>query len=212
MMMQTKKILTKLRLINWHYFSNETITLKSTNLFTGENGAGKSTILDAIQLILTTNSRKFNQAANAESRRTLKGYVRGKTGEEGSEYLRTGAVISYIALEVYEESKQQYFVLGLKMESPDPESDIRKKWFCEEGTLDRLIFRVNNKPATDEQFRNGSKKVQTITQATEAKDRFLKRLGSLQYTSFDELLSVLDLNAYLRCKDISTAFYAFYGR
>ena len=189
MMQQTKKILTKLRLINWHYFADETITLKNTNLFSGENGAGKSTILDAIQLVLTTNSRKFNQAANAESRRTLKSYVRGKTGEEGSEYLRTGAVISYIALEVYEESRQRYFVLGVKMDSPDPESDIRKKWFCEEGTLNRLTFTVNNKPATDEQFRNGSKKVQTITQATEAKDRFLKRLGGLQYTSFGELLA-----------------------
>ena len=188
-MQQTKKILTKLRLINWHYFADETITLKNTNLFSGENGAGKSTILDAIQLVLTTNSRKFNQAANAESRRTLKGYVRGKTGEEGSEYIRTGAVISYIALEVYEESRQRYFVLGVKMDSPDSESDIRKKWFCEEGTLDGLTFKVNNKPATDDQFRNGSKKVQTITQATEAKDRFLKRLGSLQYTSFGDLLA-----------------------
>ena len=147
-MQQTKKILTKLRLINWHYFADETITLKNTNLFSGENGAGKSTILDAIQLVLTTNSRKFNQAANAESRRTLKGYVRGKTGEEGSEYIRTGAVISYIALEVYEESRQRYFVLGVKMDSPDSESDIRKKWFCEEGTLDGLTFKVNNKPAT----------------------------------------------------------------
>ena len=188
-MQQTKKILTKLRLINWHYFADETITFKNTNLFSGENGAGKSTILDAIQLVLTTNSRKFNQAANAESRRTLKGYVRGKTGEEGSEYLRTGAVISYIALEVYEESRQRYFVLGVKMDSPDPESDIRKMWFCEEGTLDGLTFKVNNKPATDEQFRNGSKKVQTITQASEARDRFLKRLGSLQYTSFGDLLA-----------------------
>ena len=83
--MQTKKILTKLRLINWHYFNNETITFKNTNLFSGENGAGKSTILDAIQLILTTNTRRFNLAANTDSKRSLKSYVRGKTGEEGNE-------------------------------------------------------------------------------------------------------------------------------
>lgn len=53
--MQTKKTLTKLRLINWHYFSNETILLKNINLFSGENGAGKSTVLDAIQLMILYN-------------------------------------------------------------------------------------------------------------------------------------------------------------
>lgn len=186
--MQTKKILTKLRLINWHYFNNETITLKNTNLFSGENGAGKSTILDAIQLILTTNSRKFNLAANTDSKRSLKSYVRGKTGEEGNEYLRKGTVISYIALEVYEETKQRYFVLGAKFESFDLESDVKKKWFCEEGTLDSLSFITDNRPSKDEQFRNNGKKVSFIQQTSLAKDRFKTRLGHLQ-DNFFELLS-----------------------
>ncbi len=186
--MQTKKILTKLRLINWHYFSNETIHLKNANLFSGDNGAGKSTILDAIQLVLTTNSRKFNLAVGAESKRSLKTYVRGKTGEEGSEYIRKGAVISYIALEVYEESKQRYFVIGGKFDSPDLESDIKKKWFCEEGTLDQLSFIVDNKPAKDDQFRNNGKKITFIQQTTLAKDKFTHRLGHLQ-DNFNELLA-----------------------
>lgn len=186
--MQTKKTLTKLRLINWHYFNNETITFKNINLFSGENGAGKSTVLDAIQLVLTTNSRKFNIAANTDSRRNLRSYVRGKTGEEGSEYIRKGAVISYIALEVYEEAKQRYFVLGVKIDSPDLESDVKKKWFCEEGTLDGLSFITDNKPSKDEQFRNKGKKVSFIQQTTAAKDRFKTRLGHLP-DNYAELLS-----------------------
>ena len=186
--MSTKKILTKLRLINWHYFQNETICLKNTNLFSGDNGAGKSTILDAIQLILTTNSRKFNLAANERSNRNLKSYVRGKTGEEGSEYLRNGAVIAYIALEVYEEGKDRYFVIGLKIDSPDLESDPKKKWFCEEGILEQLSFIIGNKPATDEQFRNNGKKVAFIQQTSVAKERFKYRLGHLQ-NNFFELLA-----------------------
>ena len=186
--MQTKKILTKLRLINWHYFSNETISLKNINLFSGENGAGKSTILDAIQLILTTNSRKFNIAANNESKRTLKSYVRGKTGEEGNEYLRKGAVISYIALEIYEENKQRSFVLGAKFDSPDLESEVKRKWFCEEGTLEQLSFITDNKPSIDDKFRNHGKKISFILQTTSAKDRFKHRLGHLQ-DNFFELLS-----------------------
>ena len=175
--MQTKKILTKLRLINWHYFNNETIPLKNINLFSGENGAGKSTILDAIQLILTTNSRKFNQAANNESKRTLKSYVRGKTGEEGNEYLRNGAVISYIALEIYEKTKQRYFVLGAKFDSPDLEGEVKKKWFCEEGTLEQLSFITENKPSKDDRFINNGKKVNYIYQDKEAKRKFKYRMA-----------------------------------
>jgi len=100
----TKKILTRLKLIQWHYFDNETINFSSSNLFSGENGSGKSTIIDAIQLVLTTDTRHFNNAANAYSKRDVKSYVRGKTGEEGiTAYKRNGNVISYIALEIYEE-------------------------------------------------------------------------------------------------------------
>ncbi|MDE6783944.1 MAG: AAA family ATPase [Ruminococcus sp.] len=199
--MQTKKILTKLRLVNWHYFSNEMIHLKNTNLFSGDNGAGKSTILDAIQLILTTNSRKFNLAVGAESKRSLKTYVRGKTGEEGNEYLRKGAVISYIALEVYEESKQRYFVIGGKFDSPDLESEVKRKWFCEEGTLDQLSFIVDNKPAKDEQFRNNGKRVVFIHQTSLAKDRFKSRLGHLQDNFFELLAKSI---AFKPMKDVKS--------
>ncbi len=199
--MQTKKTLTKLRLINWHYFSNETISLRNVNLFSGENGAGKSTILDAIQLILTTNSRRFNLAANTDSKRTLKSYVRGKTGEEGNEYLRKGAVISYVALEVYEEAKQRYFVLGAKFDSPDQESDVKRKWFCEEGRLDQLSFITDNRPSRDDQFRNNGKKVTFIPQTTAAKDRFKHRLGHLQDTFFELLSKSL---AFKPMKDVKS--------
>ena len=199
--MQTKKILTKLKLVNWHYFSNETINLKNTNLFSGDNGAGKSTILDAIQLILTTNSRKFNLAVGAESKRSLKTYVRGKTGEEGNEYIRKGAVISYIALEVYEESKQRYFVIGAKFDSPDLESDVKKKWFCVEGTLDNLSFIVDNKPAKDEQFKNNGQKVSFIHQPSQAKDKFKYRLGHLQDNFFELLAKSI---AFKPMKDVKS--------
>lgn len=183
--MQMKKNLTRLKLINWHYFSHETITLKNINLFSGENGAGKSTILDAIQLVLTTNTRKFNLAANADSNRNLKSYVRGKTGEEGNEYIRKKSVISYIAIEVFEETKQRYFVIGAKFDSPDLESSIKTKWFCEEGKLDNLSFLVDNKPARDEQFKNNGKKIYFIPQAKSARDRFQRRLGNLGENFFD---------------------------
>ena len=56
----------------------------------------------------------------------MQSYVRGKTGEEGNEYLRQGAVISYIAIEFYEQEKNRSFVIGLKIESHDLESNLKR--------------------------------------------------------------------------------------
>lgn len=60
------KKLKKILLINWLYFSKELIEVGDINFLTGKNGAGKSTVIDALQIVLLgeTNSRNFNQAAN----------------------------------------------------------------------------------------------------------------------------------------------------
>ena len=191
MTMQTNdqmKTLTKIRLINWHYFTDETIDVRGSVLFSGENASGKSTILDAIQLVLTTNSTRFNPAANERSKRKLNGYVRCKTGEEGNTYIRnSGAVISYVALEFYEQSKNNYFVIGVKLDSPDVESDITKKWFTVEGPMDSLSFIVNGKPAMDKEFTQNGRRIQFETQVSRAKDNFKVRLGRLD-DNFEEMI------------------------
>ncbi len=94
------KHLTRIRLVNWHLFADTTITCQGTTYFIGVNGAGKSTILDAVQFALVGGQRdvKFNQAAMAGSRRTLGSYVRGEMGTEGQRYLR-GDCTGLVALE-----------------------------------------------------------------------------------------------------------------
>ena len=199
-MNQTMKILRRIKLVGWHFFENETINFSDSNLLSGENGSGKSTILDAIQLVLTTETKHFNNAANNNSKRDVRSYVRGKTGEEGATaYKRKGSVISYIALEFYEESRDRYFVIGVKIDSVDAESEPKKKWFCEEGTLDDLSFIVENKPARDDQFRNKGKKISFINQSKAAHERFDHRLGNLQET-FREL--VIKSIAFKPMKDV----------
>lgn len=199
-MNQTMKILRRIKLVGWHFFENETINFSASNLLSGENGSGKSTILDAIQLVLTTETKHFNNAANNNSKRDVRSYVRGKTGEEGATaYKRKGSVISYIALEFYEESRDRYFVIGVKIDSIDAESEPKKKWFCEEGTLDDLSFIVEHKPARDDQFRNKGKKISFINQSKAARERFGYRLGNLQET-FREL--VIKSIAFKPMKDV----------
>ncbi|MGI6084764.1 MAG: ATP-binding protein [Acetivibrionales bacterium] len=112
------KKLKRVLLINWHYFWNETIELDGINFLTGRNASGKSTLIDALQLLMLgdTSGHFFNKAANEKSKRTLKGYLRGELGDDGGtgyRYLRNGRFSSYIACEFHDTVKNSYFTLGV---------------------------------------------------------------------------------------------------
>lgn len=133
------KKITKMKLINWHQFHNQTIDITDNVMLTGENGTGKSTILDAIQFVLTAGKVKFNSAANDSAKRSIKTYMRAKLGVEGKEVLRTGAVISVIALEYFDEKSGKSNVLGVHLTLS--ESDyLRKLFFNYQGTISDDYF------------------------------------------------------------------------
>lgn len=200
------KQLTRIRLINWHYFENETISLHGSTLITGENTAGKSTILDAIQLVLTTNTRRFNIAANEKSNRSLKGYVRCKTGTIGETYLRKNAVISNVALEFYEEKTDKYFVLGVHMTSPDEESAVITKWYIEECRFEDLSFLIGSKPALAGEFKRKGVPVKFIDQQKLARERFKRRMGNLEDKFFDIIPKSLAFKPMDNVKDFINKF------
>ena len=132
------KTLTKIRVINWHYFWNETIDVKPIVFLTGVNGSGKSTLIDALEVVLLgdTTGRSFNKAAMDKSSRTLRGYLRGEIGddqENGSKYLRSGRFTSYIVLEFYDDMNKEYFNMGIVFDS------------FEDGTEDHHFFVLNEK-------------------------------------------------------------------
>ncbi len=180
-----KKSMTRVQLINWHYFENERISFHGSTLISGENTAGKSTILDAIQLVLTTNTRRFNVAANEKGKRDLRGYVRCKIGNVGEAYLRKGAVPANVALEFYEEKGDRYFVLGAHMLSRDEESPVITRWYMEECRLEDLSFMAGERAALAEEFRAKNRKISYIDQKNAAQDRFKRRLGNLDDKFFD---------------------------
>lgn len=118
----TMKLLKKLLLIHWHYIDNELMEFENVNFLTGKNASGKSTIIDALQLLMlgNTNGHFFNKAASDRSRRTLKGYLRcevGDDGESGSVYLRKGDFTSYIVAEFFDTEKRQPFTIGAVFDS-----------------------------------------------------------------------------------------------
>ena len=58
--METKqpfKILSKICLNNWHYIDQKILTFsEGINFFTGHSGSGKSTVIDAMQIVLYANT------------------------------------------------------------------------------------------------------------------------------------------------------------
>ena len=93
------KKLTRMKLINWHRFTNCTIDFGDSTLISGENGAGKSTLLDAIQFVVGCSANSFNKAAHENGKRKLTGYIRCKTGKENGrlrqlKYRRLNAFIA----------------------------------------------------------------------------------------------------------------------
>ena len=129
------KKLVKMKIINWHLFSNLTIEIKNNVVVTGENGTGKSTLLDALQYVLTAGRAKFNSAANDSGKRNIEGYMRGKLGREGKPFLRMGDVISYIVLEYYDETSMRSQLIGVVLELS--QANIKKELFFQ--ILDQKI-------------------------------------------------------------------------
>jgi uncharacterized protein YPO0396 len=93
--------LERVRLAGWHYFDEAIIDIGNRCLLAGDNGSGKSTIVDAIQYAMAADLRKarFNAAAgDRRGGRDLMGYVRCKLGSDATEYLREDAV-AHVMLE-----------------------------------------------------------------------------------------------------------------
>lgn len=144
----SRKSATKLLLVNWSRFSNVPIALEGSTLFTGVNGSGKSTVLDAITYMLTGNTQ-FNKAALDRDRNVVS-YVRGDTKSEGkNRFIREGEVTSYIAMEFWAPLEKQYLVVGVCIEYVNETSNI-KKWFVFRDTRidDCRFYTVKDKEVT----------------------------------------------------------------
>lgn len=112
------KKLKRMLLIHWHHYEIELIEFDMINFLTGKTAAGKSTIIDAMQLVLLgdTSGSFFNKAANEKSARTLKSYLFGEMGDDGDagfRYLRNERFSSYVALEFEDTEKKRLFTTGI---------------------------------------------------------------------------------------------------
>lgn len=130
-MKENRKTAKRLLLVNWSCFQNEIIRLGSSTLFTGVNGTGKTTILDAMSYLITANTQ-FNKAAD-DNARNVTAYIHGDRKTNGSDrYLRPGNVTSYIAMEFYDPLISDYHVIAVCMESRSESDRAVSQWIIRE--------------------------------------------------------------------------------
>lgn len=137
------KKLKKILLINWLYFDRELIEVGDVNFLTGRNGAGKSTVIDALQIVLLgeTNARNFNLAANERSQRTLDGYLRADMDENNPRSRRGKDFSSYIACEFYDDAERSSFVCGVMVRLPQRRQPPRPFLYLHRHAAGKLLHR-----------------------------------------------------------------------
>ncbi len=140
--MDRYQALSKMCLNNWHYINEKILTFHNDiNFFTGHSGSGKSTVLDALQIVLyaETNGRGFfNKAAKEDSDRSLIEYLRGmKVVQENNEasYLRNKNFSSTIVLEFEDTETHKYQCIGVIFDVDVSVNDVSRLFFWHAGQL-----------------------------------------------------------------------------
>jgi uncharacterized protein YPO0396 len=201
------KKLTKIRLINWHYFANETINVKNNILITGQNATGKSTIIDAVAFVITAGDQIFNLAANEKSKRDLRGYVKCKLGIDNKEYLREGDTTGHISLEFYDEAKQEYFIVGSVIDIFGEVLPPKVIFYHVKGMMtDDLFIDEENRIKTTVLFKKAKKAEKIYLTRREAKLAFRSLFGSIKETYFSLIPKAL---AFKPIPDVKDFIYRY---
>lgn len=130
------RALSRICLNNWHYIQHKTLSFhEGINFFTGHSGSGKSTVIDAMQIVLYANTDGrgfFNKAAADDSDRNLMEYLRGMVniGEDNHfSYLRNQNFSSTIVLELKRTDTEERQCVGVVFDVDTAASDISRMFF-----------------------------------------------------------------------------------
>lgn len=131
-MKQTKKIFTRILLNNWGGISHKVMELNEyVNLFSGKSGSGKSTVMDALQVVLygSLASAFLNKAADdAKNRRSVLSYLRGEQ-KDGSANRGNKDFSSQAVLEIKDTGTKKYTCVGITFDVGRADQDIKNYHF-----------------------------------------------------------------------------------
>ena len=140
--------ISKICLNNWHYIDRKILTLsEGINFFTGHSGSGKSTVIDAIQIVLYANTDGrgfFNKAAADDSDRTLIEYLRGMVNiseNNESQYLRNKNFSSTIVIELEQTRTHEKQCVGVVFDVETATNEISRLFFWHRSGLLENAYR-----------------------------------------------------------------------
>lgn len=138
-MKQGKKIFTRMCLNNWGGIDHQILQFHEyVNLFSGKSGSGKSTVMDAIQVILygSFSPGFLNKAADdAKNRRSVLSYLRGEQ-KDGTANREGQDFCSEIVLEIEDVGTHAVTCVGIAFEVRKNDSELKKYlYFSHSGQM-----------------------------------------------------------------------------
>lgn len=128
-MKQSKKIFSRMLLNNWGGISHKVMEFHEyVNLFSGKSGSGKSTVMDAIQVVLygSVASTFLNKAADdAKNKRSVLSYLRGAQ-KDGSANRENVDFCSQIVLEITDTGSRMSTCIGVAFEVGKNDLDLKR--------------------------------------------------------------------------------------
>jgi uncharacterized protein YPO0396 len=170
--------LSQLELYNWGTFDKQITTLVANgegSLLTGENGSGKSTIIDAILTLLVPNKRRnYNLSSGSDRKeRSEITYCKGAYGKEQNEF---GLARSKFLRK--EDSSYSVLLATSPISTPDLMVLAQFFWF-EDGNL-KKFFIISHSPLTI------AKNFSNIKNPSDLKNALKKIPNTTLYNSFSE--------------------------
>ncbi|CAM2011360.1 SbcC/MukB-like Walker B domain-containing protein [Acanthopleuribacter pedis] len=159
----------RIRLIQFHNIENATISLQRHLFLLGDNGSGKTTILDAVHYVLSGGLMEYNSAAHVagakRSGRTTQGIVMRYNAETGP--LEKSGRVTYAALEM-RNPRGQVMTVAIGMTTSSMEERITQWGLVESKPLEEVPLILEEaggrRPATQMELKKllGPKKVMQI--------------------------------------------------
>lgn len=197
-MKKAKKIFTRMCLNNWGGITHQVLTFHEyVNLFSGMSGSGKSTVMDAIQVILygSISSSFLNKAADdARNKRSVLSYLKGEQ-KDGTANRGGSDFCSNIVLEIIDTGSHLSSCVGLAFEVRKNDSEIKKMmYFSHAGKMpDSGYLTQEGCPYTNQEIR---KLVEERANSAENRGRDINRIypSKEAYTNalYDSLLGYID--------------------
>lgn len=127
--MKAKKVFRRLCLTNWGGVDHVILEFNEyVNLFSGKSGSGKSTAMDALQVILygSVSSNFLNRAADdKKNKRSVFGYLRGEQ-KDGTANREKQDFCSVIALEIEDVRTHTKNCVGFNFEVRSKDTELNK--------------------------------------------------------------------------------------